>query len=170
MNERNSASVTVLVMAPGLGADVSYAAIDSRVVVVDGNAAFASEVYDEDPHGRPPTEEVPRYERDRLLGEADVLVVGYPVPRSIAGRASRLRWAHHTQAGVSNLHRSDLWSSDVTLTSGRGAVSARAIAEWAVAAVMFAARGLDEATRQKQDGRFTRAATRCVPSPARPWE
>ena len=33
--------------------------------------------------------------------------------------APRLRWAHHTQAGVSNLHRSDLWSSDVVLTSGR---------------------------------------------------
>jgi phosphoglycerate dehydrogenase-like enzyme len=71
-----------------------------------------------------------------------------------------LRWAHHTQAGVSNLHRSDLWTSDVTLTSTRGSVSARAIAEYAVAAAMFAARGLDEAARQKADGRFTRSGYR----------
>jgi phosphoglycerate dehydrogenase-like enzyme len=156
VSERDSAQVKVLVMAPMLGADLSYAAIDPRVVVLDGNAAFASEVYDENPHGRPPATEVSREERDRLLGEAEVLVVGYPVPRSLAGRAARLCWAHHTQAGVSNLHRSDLWSSAVTLTSGRGAVSARAIAEYAVAAAMFVARGLDEATRQKRDGRFTR--------------
>ncbi|HEV7687913.1 MAG TPA: NAD(P)-dependent oxidoreductase, partial [Acidimicrobiia bacterium] len=61
-----------------------------------------------------------------------------------------------TQAGVSNLHRSDLWTSEVMLTSGRGEVSARAIAEYAIAAVLFSARGLDEAARQKHDGRFTR--------------
>ena len=156
MSERESDSVTVLVMAPWLGADLSYVAIDPRVVVVDGNAAFASELHDETPDGRAPAVEVPRAERDRLLGEAEVILVGYPVPRSIVGRAPRLRWAHHTQAGVSNLHRSDLWTSDVTLTSGRGTVAARAIAEYALAAAMFVARGLDEATRQKRDGRFTR--------------
>jgi phosphoglycerate dehydrogenase-like enzyme len=149
--------VTVLVMAPWLGADLSYAAVDPRVIVVDGNAALASELHDENPDGRAPAVEVTRDERDRLLAEADVLVIGYPVPRSVAGRAPRLRWAHHTQAGVSNLHRSDLWSSDVTLTSGRGAVAARAIAEYAVAAAMFVARGLDEATRQKRDGRLARS-------------
>lgn len=147
-------------MAPGLGADLSYAAVDPRVVVLDGNAAFASELHDEDPGGRAPAVEVPRGERDRLLAAADVLVMGYPVLRSVAARAPRLRWAHHTQAGVSNLHRSDLWASDVTLTSGRGVVSARAIAEYAVAAAMFSARGLDEAARQKADGRFSRRGYR----------
>ena len=133
-------------MAPWLGADLSYVAIDPRVVVVDGSAAFASELHDETPDGRAPAVEVPRAERDRLLGEAEVILVGYPVPRSIVGRAPHLRWAHHTQAGVSNLHRSDLWTSAVTLTSGRGTVAARAIAEYALAAAMFVARGLDEAT------------------------
>ena len=160
MSERDADSVTVLVMAPWLGADLSYVAIDPTVVVVDGNAALASELYDEDPDGRAPAVEVPREERDRMLGEADVILVGYPVPRSLAARAPRLQWAHHTQAGVSNLHRSDLWVSDITLTSGRGTVAARAIAEYAVAAAMFVARGLDEATRQKRDGRFTRGGYR----------
>lgn len=151
-----SVPVTVLAMAPGLGADLSYLAVDPRVVVLDGLAAFASELHDEGSSGRAPDIEVPRDERDRLFAEADVLIVGYPVLRSIAGRAPRLRWAHHTQAGVSNLHRSDLWTSEVMLTSGRGAVSARAIAEYAIAAVLSSARGLDEAGRQKRDGRFTR--------------
>jgi phosphoglycerate dehydrogenase-like enzyme len=156
VSEHHPDPVTVLVMAPTLGPDVSYAAVDPRVVVVDGNAAFASEVHDDDPGSRPPAVEVSRAERDRLFDDAEVLVVGYPVPRSVAGRAPRLRWAHHTQAGVSNLHRSDLWASDVILTSGRGVVAARAIAEYAVAAAMFVARGLDEATRQKSNGHFTR--------------
>ncbi|MPY92614.1 MAG: hypothetical protein GEV08_05945 [Acidimicrobiia bacterium] len=152
--------MTVLVMAPVLGADLSYVAVDPRVVVLDGNAAVASELHDEEPDGPAPAVDVPLQERDHLLGQAEVLVVGYPVPRRIAGRAAKLRWAHHTQAGVSNLHRSDLWSSDVTLTSTRGSVSARAIAEYAVAAAMFALRGLDEASRQKRDGRFTRRGYR----------
>src|ERR1700757_2379956 len=113
MDERDpSAPVTVLAMAPSLGSDLSYLAVDPRVVVLDGNAAFASEVHAEDPGGRAPAVDVAPGERDRLLGRAEVLVVGYPVPRTIAARAPRLRWAHHTQAGVSNLHRSDLWSSD----------------------------------------------------------
>jgi phosphoglycerate dehydrogenase-like enzyme len=153
-------TVRVLVMAPSLGADLSYLQVDPRVIVVDGNEAFASELYDEEPGGRAPTVTVSREARDQLLAEADVLVVGYPVPRVLAARAPSLRWAHHPQAGVSNLHRSDLWSSDVTLTSGRGGVSARAIAEYAIAAVLFSARGLDEATRQKHDGRFTRRGYR----------
>jgi phosphoglycerate dehydrogenase-like enzyme len=160
VNERVSDPVTVVIMAPSLGSDVSYAAIDPRIVVLDANAAFDNERYDEAPDDRIPAVKVSRKERDHLLGQADVLVVGYPVPRSIVRRAPRLRWAHHTQAGVSNLHRSDLWTSDVTLTSGRGTVAGRAIAEYAIAAAMFVARGLDEATRQKRDGRFIRRGYR----------
>jgi phosphoglycerate dehydrogenase-like enzyme len=160
VSDRVSDQVTVLVMAPSLGSDLAYAAIDPRIVVLDGNAAFESERHEEVPDGRTPAVTVSRADRDGLLGVADVLVVGYPVPRLLAGRAPHLRWAHHTQAGVSNLHRSDLWTSDVTLTSGRGTVAARAIAEYAVAAAMFVARGLDEATRQKRDGRFTRRGYR----------
>ena len=156
MSERGVDSVTVLVMAPGLGTDLSYVSIDPRVVVLDGNAAFASEVHDEHPHGPAPPVDISKAERDRLLGQADVLVVGYPVPRFIINRAPRLRWVHHTQAGVSNLHGTDLWSSDILVTSGRGSVSARAIAEYAVASALFVARGLSEAARQKQAAQFTR--------------
>jgi len=156
VSDLEKGQVAVLVMAPSLGKDLSYVAIDPRVVVLDGNAAVASELHEEGGGSPAPDVEVPREERDRLLARAEVLLVGYPVPRVVAARAPRLRWVHHTQAGVSNLHRSDLWASDVTLTSTRGSVSARAIAEWAVAAALFALRGLDEAARQKHAGRFTR--------------
>jgi phosphoglycerate dehydrogenase-like enzyme len=85
-----------------------------------------------------------------------VLLVGYPVPEVLAARAPRLAWAHHTQAGVSNLAGTDLWGSDATLTSSRGAVAATAIAEYVLAAVAHFARGLHEATQQKAAGQFTR--------------
>lgn len=169
MSGRELDSVAVLVMAPLLGADLSYVAIDPRVVVLDGNAAFAGEVRDEHPNGPAPTVEIPKAERARLLGEADVLVVGYPVPSFVIDRAPRLRWVHHTQAGVSNLHRSDLWSSDVMLTSGRGTVSARAIAEYAVAVALFAAAGSTRQPARSATADSRAAATTCARLSGRRW-
>src|SRR5215469_16462197 len=130
--------VNVVVMAPALGPDLSYvSAVDARVRVIDANNATGPEV-------------------DAALGVGDVLLVGYPVPSVIVGRAPHLVWAHHTQAGVSNLHGSDLWTSGVTLTSSRGVMAAGSIAEYVVAAAAFFARGLHEGMRQKRAGQFTR--------------
>jgi phosphoglycerate dehydrogenase-like enzyme len=136
--------VNVVVMAPALGPDLSYvSAVDPRVRVIDANKATEAEV-------------------DAALGVGDILLVGYPVPSVVAGRAPRLVWAHHTQAGVSNLRGTDLWTSSVTLTSSRGVMAAGAIAEYVVAAAAFFARGLHEGTRQKQAGRFTRSGYEMV--------
>jgi phosphoglycerate dehydrogenase-like enzyme len=130
--------VDVLVVAPNLGRDLTWVGeIDPRVRVIDGNDAGPG--------------------RDAGLAEAEVLLVGFPVPGELAARAAGLRWAHHTQAGVSNLHASDLWSSSVVLTSSRGHVAATAIAEYVIAAAFHFARGLHEATRQKGSGEFTSA-------------
>jgi phosphoglycerate dehydrogenase-like enzyme len=131
--------VNVVVMAPVLGPDLSYvSAVDPRIRVIDANNAAGAA-------------------RDDALSKADVLLVGYPVPPLDVARAPHLAWAHHTQAGASNLRDSDLWTSDVTLTSSRGVVAAGAIAEYAVAAAAFFARGLHEGTRQKQAGLFIRS-------------
>ncbi len=136
--------VNVVVMAPALGPDLSYvSAVGPRVRVIDANKAAGAEI-------------------DAALGVADVLLVGYPLPSLIVGRAPHLVWAHHTQAGVSNLHDTDLWTSSVTLTSSRGVMAAGAIAEYAVAAAAFFARGLHEGTRQKQAGAFTRGGYEMV--------
>jgi phosphoglycerate dehydrogenase-like enzyme len=132
--------VNVAVMAPILGTDLSYVTdVDARVRALDANQAIRA----------------PDHVSD-LLAVADVLLVGYPVADRLAGRAPRLAWAHHTQAGVSNLAGSDLWTSPVTLTTSRGVVGATAIAEYVMAAASHFARGLQEGTRQKRDGAFTR--------------
>ena len=142
--------VKVLVMAPNLGPDLTYVSdVDSRVDVLDGNRAFGAELIEQGhvpgpvPTGAPLPEE-----RDQLLGDAEVLLVGYPVPPRLVRRAPSLRWAHHTQAGVSNLLQSDLWTSSVPLTSSRGAVAVTSIAEFAMAGVFQFGRGLYTAMRR----------------------
>jgi phosphoglycerate dehydrogenase-like enzyme len=147
-----AAAVKVLVMAPHLGSDLGYVAeIDPRVEVLDGNRAFRAELVEKDRAPGPlPSRGPSRVERDRLLAEAEVLLVGFPVPPLLADRATSLRWAHHTQAGVSNLVGSDLWTSSVPLTSSRGAVGVTAIAEYVMGGVFHFARGLHAATRQER--------------------
>ena len=143
--------VNVAVIAPILGRDLSFVSdVDPRVRVFDANFAAP---------GRRAGSGGPAPGPDQLadiLAQAEVLLVGYPVPEGLAARSPRLVWAHHTQAGVSNLAGSDLWASEVTLTSSRGVVAATAIAEYALAAAAHFARGLHEAARQKAAGQFTR--------------
>ena len=142
--------VSVAVMAPILGPDLSYVTdVDGRVRALDANEAIR-----DSRHGLPGQAVTPDHVNG-ILAVADVLLVGYPVPDELAGRAPRLAWAHHTQAGVSNLVGSDLWTSPVTLTTSRGVVGATAIAEYVLAAASYFARGLQEGTRQKREGRFT---------------
>jgi phosphoglycerate dehydrogenase-like enzyme len=144
----------VLVMAPHLGRDLRYVdEVDPSVEVLDGNRALEAELVDLGQLPGPVPEDAPsRDERDHLLGEAEVLLLGFPVPSLLVDRAPSLQWVHHTQAGVSNLRRSDLWTSAVPLTSSRGAVGVTGIAEYVLAAVYYFARGLSDAVRQKSEG------------------
>jgi phosphoglycerate dehydrogenase-like enzyme len=153
--------VEVLVMAPNLGDDLDYIrAVDARVRVTDGNAAFLAEVAEQHIWSglswEAPADPPSRAERDAMLERAEVLVVGFPVPRDLVSRAPRLRWVHHTQAGVSNLYGTDMWDSSVVLSSSRGHVAVTAIAEYVLAGALLFARGLHESERQRQAGRFTR--------------
>ena len=58
-----------------------------------------------------------REERDRLLAEAEVIIGGWPFPLDLRARAPRLKWFHQRQAGASNLLGSDLWGSDIVVTT-----------------------------------------------------
>jgi phosphoglycerate dehydrogenase-like enzyme len=128
--------VSVAVVARQFAADLSFLdELGDRIRVLDGNDASTL---------------------DGALAEAEVLLLGFPVPSVIAARAPRLRWAHQTQAGVSNLFHSDLWRSDVVLTSSRGAVGTTPIAEYAIAGIFHFARGLDTALVHKHEGRLGR--------------
>ena len=145
--------VNVAVIAPILGRDLSFVSdVDPRVRVFDANfAAQGRHRAGPDGQAAPGSGSLAD-----ILAQAEVLLVSYPVPEGLAALSPRLVWAHHTQAGVSNLAGSDLWRSEVTLTSSRGAVAATAIAEYALAAAAHFARGLHEAARQKAAGQFTR--------------
>jgi len=143
--------VNVAVIAPILGPELSFVSdVDPRVRVFDANFAAPGR------RAGPGSAAAPGSELEDILAQAEVLLIGYPVPDDLAAMSPHLVWAHHTQAGVSNLAGTDLWASKVTLTSSRGAVAATAIAEYALAAAAHFARGLHEAARQKAAGQFTR--------------
>jgi phosphoglycerate dehydrogenase-like enzyme len=150
--------VKVLVMATHLGSDFSFVtAVDPRVEVVDGRRAFEAELVVQKKRPGPMPPDAPsEVERDRLLAESEVLLLGFPVPARLAQRAPGLRWAHHTQAGVSNLLGTDLWASRVLLTSSRGAVAVTAIAEYVMAGVFYFGRGLHTAGDGKPGGMVSR--------------
>lgn len=101
-----------------------------------------------------------REERDRLLAEAEVVLGGWPFPLDLRSRAPRLKWVHQRQAGASNLFTSDLWGSDVVVTTSRGASNPLPIAEYAVAAMLHFAMGFNRAALDRAAGMFDHRAYR----------
>ena len=101
-----------------------------------------------------------REERDRLLAEAEVVFGSWPFPLDLRARAPRLKWFHQRPAGASNLRLGDLWGSDVIATTTRGAGSTLAMAEYAIAGILYFARGLDRAILDRDSGRFDHRAYR----------
>ncbi len=99
-------------------------------------------------------------ERDRLLAGAEVILGGWPFPMDLRARAPRLRWFHQRPAGASNLRMGDLWGSDVVVTTSRGAGNTLAMAEYAIAGILFFAKGLHRAVVDRQDGTFDHRAYR----------
>ena len=155
-------TVNVLVMAPILGDDLSFVAeVDPRVRVLDGNAAYAAELEAQGARSLTqtgPVGDLPSVdERNALLADADVLLISHPVLNHIASRAPRLKWVHHTQAGVSNLLNSDVWNSEIALTSSRGFVATAAIAQYAFAGILYFSRGLFDASLDKLSGEIDRS-------------
>ena len=82
-----------------------------------------------------------RADRDSLLADAEIILGGWPFPLDLRARASRLKWFHQRPAGASNLLRSDLWGSDVTVTTSRGVGSTLAMAEYALAGILVLRQG-----------------------------
>ena len=148
-------------MAPPLSSERSYIeALDPRLRVLDGGAAYLSELQQKGVHSRRQlpegTRPASKAERDRLLQSAEVVVVSHPVLPDLRARAPQLRWLHHVQAGVSNLWGTDVWDSDVTLTTARGVVGTTSIAEFVMAGVLYFARGLHDSAAAKAQGQLDR--------------
>jgi phosphoglycerate dehydrogenase-like enzyme len=95
-----------------------------------------------------------REERDRLLAEAEVILGGWPFPLDLRARSPRLRWFHQLPAGASNLRLGDLWGSDVAVTTSRGHGNTLAMAEYALAGILYFAKGLHRAAVDRSAGQF----------------
>jgi phosphoglycerate dehydrogenase-like enzyme len=96
-----------------------------------------------------------RAERDALLADAEVILGSFPFPVDLRARSPALKWFHQRPAGASNLLRGDLWGSDVTVTTSRGVANGLAIAEYAVAGIVYFSKGLHRATVDQQARTFT---------------
>jgi phosphoglycerate dehydrogenase-like enzyme len=95
-----------------------------------------------------------RAERDALLAAAEIILGGWPYPLDLRARAPRLRWFHQRPAGASNLLRGDLWGSDVIATTSRGVGSTLAMAEYAVAGILYFAKCLNRVALDREIGAF----------------
>lgn len=142
-------------------------AVDARVELVDAGGWFDGEIRE-----TWPAFSVERYlgpdamgvgdraERDRMLAAAEVVLGGWPYPLDLRQRAPRLKWLHQRPAGASNLLMGDLWGSDLVVTTSRGLGNTLAIAEYAMAGLLHFAKGLPQAARDRDAGRFQHRAYR----------
>ncbi|HTZ34468.1 MAG TPA: D-2-hydroxyacid dehydrogenase [Stellaceae bacterium] len=143
------------------------AAVDPAVRLVDAGGWFDGEMRDTWPAftaarylPRDAAGAGTREERDRLLAAAEVILGGFPFPLDLRARAPNLRWFHQRPAGASNLLRGDLWGSDVTVTTARGEGNTLAIAEYAVAAILYFAKDFGRAVGDRTSGAFDHRAYR----------
>ena len=150
--------IAVVVCAPLIGRDLTpIRALEPRIRLIDGNDAF--DAYNQSlRQGDKDAIAAKRRELDALLAQAEVLCLSIPVLREMVTQAPKLRWLHHTQAGVSNLWATDVWAAEnIVLTSGRGHVRPTAMAEYAIAGALTFARGIHDAYLDKPNGRLDRS-------------
>ena len=93
-------------------------------------------------------------QRNRALASAQIAVLGWPPVKDLRSRAPRLKWVHELPAGASNLVDTDLWGSDVLVTTSRGLTNKRPMAEYVLASFLHFARGLHLSYRDQRRHRF----------------
>ena len=155
-------NVEVLVIASVTDETLRHiAAMDRRIRVIDARGWFDVEIGETWPRWTVQRylaqREIPvssREDRDRLLASAEVVLGGWPPLLDLRARAPRLRWFHQLPAGASNLLRTDLWGSDVIVTTSRGYGNTRAMAEYVLACFYNFARELHHAYRDRERHRF----------------
>ena len=141
------------------------ASVDRRVKVVDARGWFDGELratwaqwtvarYLGD-RKFPPTS---LDQRNGALASAEVVLIGWPPVKDIRARAPRLKWVHQTPAGASNFLGTDLWQSDVVVTTSRGLTNRRPMAEYVLASFLHFTRGLHLSYRDRQRHRFDHKA------------
>lgn len=131
--------------------------VSARVKVVDARGWFDVEI-----RATWPQWTVDRYlgarkypastleERNRVLATAEVVLLGWPPLKDVRARAARLRWVHELPAGASNFLETDLWGSDVLVTTSRGFTNRRPMAEYVLASFLHFSRGLNFSYRDQR--------------------
>lgn len=97
-----------------------------------------------------------RKERDELLVDAEVIFGGWPYPLDLRRRSPNLRWFHQQPAGANNLLKSDLWQTDVIVTTSRGFGNSLAIAEYAMAGLLHFSKCFHIAEKDCADQNFNK--------------
>jgi phosphoglycerate dehydrogenase-like enzyme len=135
--------------------------VDRRVRVVDARGWFDIEL-----RATWPQWTVDRYlenrkypattieERNRALASAQIVLTGWPPLQDLRARAPLLKWVHELPAGASNFLETDLWGSDVLVTTSRGLTNRRPMAEYVLASFLHFARGLHLSYRDQKRRRF----------------
>jgi len=162
------AEVNVLVIQRLRAADLaSIKAVDPRVQVIDAGGWFDGEYRETWPAysvarylSPRSTGQGTREERDRLLAAGEIVLGGWPFPLDLRARAPNLKWFHQRPAGASNLLLGDLWGSDVAVTTSRGAGNTLAMAEYAIAGMLYFAKAFDRAVLDRDSGTFDHRAYR----------
>jgi phosphoglycerate dehydrogenase-like enzyme len=93
-------------------------------------------------------------ERNHALASAQIVLTGWPPLKDLRARAPRLKWVHELPAGASNFLDTDLWGSDVLVTTSRGLTNRRPMAEYVLASFLHFARGLHLSYRDQKRHRF----------------
>ncbi|HZD41211.1 MAG TPA: D-2-hydroxyacid dehydrogenase [Terriglobales bacterium] len=93
-------------------------------------------------------------ERNAALASAEVILTGWPPLKDLRKRAPGLKWVHQLPAGASNLFDTDLWGSDVLVTTSRGRTNRRPMAEYVLAAFLHFSRGFHFGYRDRRQHNF----------------
>jgi glyoxylate/hydroxypyruvate reductase len=162
--------INILAIQPVSAAErAQIEAVDARLRLTDAGGWFDGEIRDTWPafttrrYLRPDAMgKGTRAERDALLAQAEIVLGGFPFPLDLRGRAPKLKWFHQRPAGASNLVIGDLWESDVVVTTSRGYANSLPIAEYALGAIIYFAKGLHRAELDRKAGAFDYRAYRPV--------
>jgi phosphoglycerate dehydrogenase-like enzyme len=131
--------------------------IDRRIKVVDARGWFDVEL-----RATWPQWTVDRYlgarkypattvaQRNEALASAEVMLVGWPPVKDMRVRSPRLKWVHELPAGASNFLDTDLWGSDVIVTTSRGLTNRRPMAEYVLASFLHFSRGFHWSYRDQR--------------------
>ena len=159
-------TVKILVVAPVPDPVLTrIQSVDHRVSVVDARDWFEVELRTSWPQwtvdryiGARKTAATTSEQRNRVLNSAEIVLTGWPPLKDLRARAPGLKWVHELPAGASNFLDTDLWGSDITVTTSRGLTNRRPMAEYVLASFLHFGRGLHLSYREKQRQRFDHRA------------